>query len=100
MQYTERQSPESIPHLFAEAWNRRDPDGIAALFDEDAEFVNATGIWWHDRESVREAHAFGREHTCRETDLQVGTVKGKYLTDDIAGVHGGTAARRRAPHAE
>jgi len=87
MQYTERQSPESIPHLFAEAWNRRDPDGIAALFDEDAEFVNVTGIWWHDRESIREAHAFGLEHIFSESELQVRKVKVKYLADDIAVVH-------------
>jgi len=38
--------PEEIPARFAEAWNERDPDKIAALFDEDADFVNVVGIWW------------------------------------------------------
>ena len=33
---------------------RRDSDALASLFDEDAEFVNGTGLWWHDRESIRQ----------------------------------------------
>lgn len=49
--------PEEIPSLFVEAWNRRDPNRIASLFDQDAEFVNVTGLWWHDRASIRKAHA-------------------------------------------
>lgn len=53
--------PEQIPSLFAEAWNARNPDALAALFDEDAEFVNVTGLWWRDRASIRRAHAYGLE---------------------------------------
>ena len=29
--------------MFARAWNARDPDALASLFDGDAEFVNVTG---------------------------------------------------------
>src|SRR5690606_17141392 len=47
--------PDEIPLLFADAWNARDPDALASLFDEDAEFVNVTGRWWHDRAAVRSA---------------------------------------------
>ena len=49
--------PDTVPSLFVEAWNRRDPGALASLFDEDAEFVNVTGLWWHDRASIRTAHA-------------------------------------------
>lgn len=45
MDYSPRDRPESIPVVFVEAWNRRDPDTLASLFDEDAEFVNVTGLW-------------------------------------------------------
>ena len=43
--YTSLDTPESIPTLFVEAWNNRDPETLAAMFDEDAEFVNVTGLW-------------------------------------------------------
>ncbi len=59
MDYTPLDSPESNPAVFVEAWNNHDPDGLASIFDEDAEFVNMTGLWWHDRESIRKAHAYG-----------------------------------------
>jgi|AntRauTorckE6833_2_1112554.scaffolds.fasta_scaffold01815_6 hypothetical protein len=45
-------SPEEIPGRFADAWNERDPYKLASLFDEDAEFVNVVGIWWHSREDI------------------------------------------------
>ena len=30
-------TPDTVPSLFVEAWNRRDPDSLASLFDEDAD---------------------------------------------------------------
>lgn len=39
-------SPVDIPARFEEAWNERDARKLAAIFDEDAEFVNVVGIWW------------------------------------------------------
>jgi hypothetical protein len=62
-------TPEDMPVLFARAWNDRDPDALAALFDEDAEFVNVTGVCWHDRESIRKAHADGLESIFKDTTL-------------------------------
>ena len=79
--------PEQLPSLFAEAWNARNPDALAALFDEDAEFVNVTGLWWHDRESIRKAHAYGLEHIFNESTLAVGETKVKPLRSDVAIVH-------------
>jgi uncharacterized protein (TIGR02246 family) len=79
--------PDSIPRAFVEAWNRRDADGIAALFDEDAEFVNVTGLWWHDREAIRRAHAYGLSRIFDRSTLRLGVVRVKHLADDIAVVH-------------
>ena len=33
-------TPADVPALFVQAWNARDPDALASLFDDDAEFVN------------------------------------------------------------
>jgi uncharacterized protein (TIGR02246 family) len=87
MPYSSLDRPESIPTAFVEAWNRRDPDTIASLFDEDAEFVNVTGLWWHDREAIRRAHAYGLERILSRSTLRLGTVRVKWLADEIAVVH-------------
>jgi uncharacterized protein (TIGR02246 family) len=79
--------PEQFPSLFADAWNARNPDALAALFDEDAEFVNVTGLWWHNRESIRQAHAFGLERIFNESTLSVGETRVKPLRSDVAIVH-------------
>jgi uncharacterized protein (TIGR02246 family) len=84
---TAQRSPEEIPALFARAWNDRDPDALALLFDEDAEFVNATGLCWHGRESIRKAHAYGLERKVNESLLAIDEVKVKLLSQGIAVVH-------------
>lgn len=80
-------APERIPTLFAEAWNARDPDSLADLFDEDAEFVNVVGLWWHSRAAIRNAHAYGLTRIFNHSTLRVGTVRVKWLSDDVAVVH-------------
>lgn len=80
-------SPEDVPASFARAWNARDPDALALLFDEDAEFVNVTGVCWHDRESIRKAHAGGQERTFNTSTLVADATKVKRLSPDIAVVH-------------
>lgn len=57
--YPSFDQPERIAEIWVQAWNRRDADRLAALFEDDAEFVNVTGLWWHDREAIREAHDYG-----------------------------------------
>lgn len=80
-------SPQDIPALFVRAWNARDLDALASLFDEDAEFVNVTGLWWHDRESIRNAHANGLERIFNTSTLATDATKVKLLSPDIAVVH-------------
>lgn len=85
--YTLLDRPENIPAVFVEAWNNRDPDTLASVFDEDAEFVNVVGLWWHNRASIRKAHAYGLEHLFNRSTLRLMQVKVKYLSDTIAVVH-------------
>jgi uncharacterized protein (TIGR02246 family) len=79
--------PERLPEIWALAWNRRDPDALAALFDTDAEFVNVTGLWWHDREAIREAHRYGLEVIFNTSELTVRRTTVKWVRDDVAVVH-------------
>jgi uncharacterized protein (TIGR02246 family) len=79
--------PEDVPTAFVDAWNARDADAIAALFDEDAEFVNVVGLWWHDREAIRKAHAYGLTRIFDHATLRLGTVRVKRLAEDVAIVH-------------
>jgi uncharacterized protein (TIGR02246 family) len=87
MEYTPLDRPESIPEVFVEAWNNRDPAKLASIFDEDAEFVNVTGLWWHDRASIQKAHAYGLERIFNRSTARIVRVKVKWLSDDIAVVH-------------
>jgi uncharacterized protein (TIGR02246 family) len=84
---TAQRSPEEIPALFARAWNDGDPDALALLFDEDAEFVTVTGLRWHDRESIRKAHAYGLERSVGKSLLAIDETKVKLLSPGIAVVH-------------
>lgn len=80
-------SPEDIPALFVRAWNDGDPDALASLFDEDAAFVHVTGLCWHDRAAIREAHAHGQEHIFGSSTLATDVTKVKLLRPDVAVVH-------------
>jgi uncharacterized protein (TIGR02246 family) len=80
-------APEDIPRLFVEAWNRRDPDALASLFDADADFVNVTGLRWHDRPAIRKAHAYGLERIFNRSTLAADDLRVKRLSDDVAVVH-------------
>jgi uncharacterized protein (TIGR02246 family) len=84
---TSQRTPEEIPALFARAWNERDPTALALLFDEDAEFVNVTGLCWHNRESIRKAHAEGLERIVNGSVLAIDEVKVKLLSPGIGVVH-------------
>lgn len=79
--------PERIPEAFVDAWNDRAPERIGALFDEDAEFVNVTGLWWHDRAAIQQAHAYGLKRIFSRSTLSLRETRVKWLADDIAVVH-------------
>ena len=77
-------APEAVPQAFADAWNARDPDALAAMFDADASFVNVVGLWWHSREAIREAHAYGLETLFPASRLRVGRAETRPLAPGVA----------------
>lgn len=81
------ESPDQIPIHFVEAWNRRDASSIAELFAEDAEFVNVTGLWWHSREAIEKAHAYGLRVIFKDSTLSIRKLQVKYIHPEIAVVH-------------
>lgn len=80
-------TPNEIPVRFAEAWNARDAEGIARLFEEDADFINVVGLWWDNKEDIRKAHGYGLKVIFNESTLKVERIKVKMLSDDIAVIH-------------
>lgn len=44
MQNLSLETPERVPQVLADAWNDRDPDRLAAVFETNAELVNVTGL--------------------------------------------------------
>lgn len=80
-------NPKDIPYRFVEAWNVYNPDGIADLFFDDADFVNVTGKWWENKKDIREAHDFGLRIIFQNSKAEVLRVKVKQITDSVAVVH-------------
>ncbi|WP_245683940.1 SgcJ/EcaC family oxidoreductase [Rhodohalobacter halophilus] len=85
--YSAITTPEEIPTRFAEGWNERDADKIAAIFDQDADFINVVGIWWENRDDIRTAHDYGLRVIFNDSNLRVGRVKVKYPAESVAVVH-------------
>ncbi len=81
------QTPDEVPLAFTEAWMARDADALAALFAEDADFVNVVGIWWEDRPAIAKAHGYALRSFFAETKLVPGRIKTRMLGTDAALVH-------------
>lgn len=79
-----RTTPEEFAGLFARAWNARDADALAALFDADAEFVDETGVCLQDRESIRTAHASWLQNLAARSRLSAADPKVKQLSPEVA----------------
>lgn len=91
-------SPQEIPSRFAKAWNERDANKIAALFDEDADFINVVGIWWNNREDIQKAHDYGLRVIFNQSDLSVTKTEVKYLSETIAVVHARMRLKGQSSH--
>jgi uncharacterized protein (TIGR02246 family) len=88
---------EDVPRLFVAAWNKRDPEAIASLFDSHAAFVNVTGLCWHDRAAIRQAHAYSLEHIFNASTLTIDELRVTPLSDAVAVVHAATTLSGQAP---
>ena len=79
-------TPEEFPSAFAEAWHSRDGHRIGALFAEDADFVNVTGLWWRDRDAISRAHDYALKSFFADSTLKPGVIRTRMLGPDHASV--------------
>ncbi|GAB3702924.1 SgcJ/EcaC family oxidoreductase [Corynebacterium nasicanis] len=79
--------PEAVVSGWEDAWNRADADALAALFAEDADFVNVVGLWWHKRSDIRRAHTYGFERIFPGSRITMETPRVRLLGSAAAVVH-------------
>ncbi|WP_245513412.1 MULTISPECIES: SgcJ/EcaC family oxidoreductase [unclassified Mesorhizobium] len=79
--------PEDAATAFADAWNRHDMGDLAALFSEDANFVNVVGVWWKSRSEIEGAHRATHETMFRESRLDGDVSSVVELAPDLRSVH-------------
>lgn len=79
--------PADFPNAFADAWHSRDGHRIGALFAEDADFVNVTGLWWRNRAAIAKAHDYALKSFFSDTTLKPGVNITRQLGPDHAIVH-------------
>jgi uncharacterized protein (TIGR02246 family) len=95
--------PEDIPVLFVQAWNAKNAKHLAGLYEEHAEFINVTGLWWHDRKAIEKAHQYGFDKIFKHSKLELIRSKVTSLSDQLALVHArmkleGQSPTKAVPH--
>lgn len=65
-------APEHVVSGWQEGWNNKNAKALAALFTEDADFVNVVGLWWHNRDDIEEAHRYGFEKIFTDSHIIMG----------------------------
>ena len=81
------QTPEEIPQIFVENWNKRKPDLMVEIFEEDADFINVVGLWWTNRKDIFKAHDYGLKNIFPNSTLKIIKLKTKMLSETSAVVH-------------
>jgi len=78
---------QGIVNSMEEAWNRHDLKAYAALFEEDADFVNVVGMHWKGRGEIEAAHIRLHETIFRDTAIRALNFGVRMLTAEIALCH-------------
>ena len=80
-------TPADVPAMFVRAWNARNADALASLFDGDARFVNGAGVCWNGRESIRQGHATRLQAAAASSMMAAADTNVKLLLPEVAIVH-------------
>ena len=78
---------ESVVAALAETWNRHDIAGYAALFSEDADFVNVVGMHWRGRKEIEACHVRLHETIFRDTKVRCADWSVRLIREDVALAH-------------
>ncbi len=66
------------------AWNRHDMTELAALFTDDAEWVNIVGMWWRGRADIQKAHHAFHQVMFRDVPLHFTDVSVRTIAPGVA----------------
>lgn len=69
---------------FIDTWNRHDMDAFAAMFSEDAVFVNIFGMWSNGRKDIRDSHAGIHQSVFKQSRIASVHVQPRFVSPDIA----------------
>lgn len=73
-----------VVNAFSDCWNRHDMPAFAALFAEDAQFINPKGEWWRGREAIRQAHECTHASLFRHSCLSFTRTLVRFPADGLA----------------
>lgn len=71
----------------ADAWNRHDARGYAALFTEDGDVVNVVGWWWKGRAEIEKKLTAAFAFVFRESTMSITQTDVRFLSRDLAIAH-------------
>lgn len=80
--------PLEVVDAFLRAWEGRDARALAALFAEDADYVNVVGLWWTSRHSIQRAFKRAFKSEYRSASFEFDKLAFRQLGSDGAIVHG------------
>jgi uncharacterized protein (TIGR02246 family) len=80
----DEQAVRKVLASFHEAFNRHDADAVAALFKDDAEFINVAEMWWRGKAEIRRGTAFVLANIFQNTTIQTDSVSVRFPTRDTA----------------
>lgn len=78
---------QTVISSLAESWNRHDMRAFAAVFTEDADFVNVVGMHWHGRHEIEAKHTATHRTIFRNSTLQILDQSVRFLSPSIALAH-------------
>ena len=82
-----QQDIESVFSQMAELWNRHDTRAYAALWAEDADFVNVIGMHRHGRKELLAELDYLHAGRFKNTDIRIERHTVKLLTPELALAH-------------
>jgi uncharacterized protein (TIGR02246 family) len=79
--------PQALVDRFVRAWNAHDPTAMGELFTEEADFVNADGVWSQGRQWIRAQLERGHITRFKGTTLVETNTRLRMVKDNVAIMH-------------
>lgn len=75
----------AIADAFLATWNDHDMAAFAALYADDADFVNVYGLWWTGRQAIEDAHVATHVSIFRRSTLALTQPHAiRFIAPDVA----------------